>query len=294
MQRSRIAAAIVLAFAMVAGSTEARTETVGAGIGPRSLSIGEALRAASVGSLAITLNPAGLAMSRSYVIEGTYGYRPQDSANLISASVCDSMTTRVAGCFFYDYAGSSVDGGGDRSAHEGGITLAMPLSDRIFLGWTSRYVHYEDTSDTTRSRNGAFLSDAGLIVRATDMFAIGVAGRNLVGGDDADYPLSIGGGIAVTPSPQLTLAADARWNVHQKGGRFGGGGEYFFASSDGQQGYPVRVGYVYDAADGASYITGGLGLVTPKLGIDIGMRGQVDGGHELLMQIGLRLFVPNP
>jgi hypothetical protein len=57
---------------------------------------------------------------------------------------------------------------------------------------------------------------------------------------------------------------------------------------------PLRGGYVYDSLLKASYITGGIGLVTPRIGIDVGARKQVDGpGDEFLVETSLRLFFPN-
>ncbi|MBT8492122.1 MAG: hypothetical protein KJO07_03595, partial [Deltaproteobacteria bacterium] len=61
---------------------------------------------------------------------------------------------------------------------------------------------------------------------------------------------------------------------------------------DKQSGYPIRIGYVYDNPQEASYITGGLGLLNTKVGLDIGVRRQISGGDELLIQAGLRLFGP--
>jgi hypothetical protein len=295
MQPIRTLLACALGLVLLSGTAAARTDTVsGAGVGPRALSLGEALRAAAVGSLAIELNPAGLAMSKTYVLEATYGYRGVDSANIVSVSACDSMTPRVAGCFFYNYVGASPGGGvGDLHMHEAGMTLAMPISDRIFLGWTTRYVDYHQDGASDDDRDNAIMGDGGLIIRLTDMLSVGVSAINLVGSDEAMFPRTVGTGLNLSPLPQLNIAADARWDTVDGSGRYGGGVEYFFTGGDGQQGYPLRIGYVYDDADGASYITGGLGLMSPKVAIDVGARRQVDGGDELLVQIGLRIFVPS-
>ena len=51
---------------------------------------------------------------------------------------------------------------------------------------------------------------------------------------------------------------------------------------------------VYDEIGAAHYVTGGLGYITPRVGIDLGARKQVGGdGDELMVQLGLRMFLPN-
>jgi hypothetical protein len=40
-------------------------------------------------------------------------------------------------------------------------------------------------------------------------------------------------------------------------------------------------------------MTAGLGFVTPRVGIDLGARKQVSHGDELMLQLSLRVFLPN-
>ena len=42
-----------------------------------------------------------------------------------------------------------------------------------------------------------------------------------------------------------------------------------------------------------SYVSGGAGYITPRVGIDAGIRKQIDKGDEVLVELGLRLFIPN-
>src|SRR5437763_1457904 len=76
---------------------------------PRSLALGESLRADATGSLAIALNPSGLPLSHGYQLEGTFGYRPTDHANVETVSIYDSVTSRVAACLYYQHLGSSAN-----------------------------------------------------------------------------------------------------------------------------------------------------------------------------------------
>lgn len=266
--------------------------------GPREVSVGETQRADAQGSLATTLNPAGLALTRQLVFEGSYGYRGEDSASTVAASACDS-TVPVPGCFYYHYFTAKPEVAGtefSRRVHEFGIAAARSLSRRIAFGINTRYFDYE--SDLTGEEDSSgFAADAGLIVRATESIQVAVVGYNLVAADSVQYPMGIGAGLALRPLQQLSIALDGVWNLDapedSSTGRYGAGIEYFFRSGDRQSGYPIRLGGVYDNEAESTYITGGLGLTTMKIGIDVGARKQVDGGDEFIILGGLRLFGPN-
>ena len=111
----------VLSMLFISGPARADVDAMS----PRATGVGESLRAAATGSLATTINPAGLALARSYVLEASYGYRATDHAHIQTASVCDSVTTRVAACLSYVHLSADPSVPGDFSLHEGGLTLAV-------------------------------------------------------------------------------------------------------------------------------------------------------------------------
>jgi hypothetical protein len=55
----------------------------------------------------------------------------------------------------------------------------------------------------------------------------------------------------------------------------------------------MRGGFVYETDQGSAYVTGGLGIVTPRIGVDLAGRFQVVNGSEVMLQLSLRLFLPN-
>src|SRR5688500_5894336 len=114
-------------------------------LSPRAIGVGEALRAAATGSLATTLNPAGIVTSRTYVIEGSYGFRPDDKSHIQSVSICDSVTTRVGACIYYRHLSADPSEMGDRSLHDIGISVAVPLGPNLAFGVTNRYVNYSES-----------------------------------------------------------------------------------------------------------------------------------------------------
>lgn len=291
---------IVSVMVLLPVSARADADSLTDSLGPRALGLGEALRASAVGSSATIMNPAGAALVRgNYVLEGTYGFGPEDDATSAAISVCDS-TTRVPACLYYNYFSAAPPMNGERSLHEIGLTTAFPLGDKLLIGTTSKYIDYEETvteavMPADHSRDGDFLVDGGLIIRASQALNLALVGYNIVGHDKDNFPRAIGTGAAFYATPKLMFAADARWNLDADGspGRYGAGAELFLVSQGGQAGFPLRGGYVYDDATGASYVGGGGGYVTPRVAVDVGIRKQVSEGDELMVQLGLRLFMPN-
>jgi hypothetical protein len=266
--------------------------------GPREIAVGETLRANAQGSMATTLNPAGVALTRQLVFEGSYGYRPDDSASTVAASACDS-TVPIAACFYYHYftAQPEIDGEEySRRVHEFGVAAARAITRRIAFGLNARYFNYKSDLEGEEDSSG-FATDAGLIVQASDSIHVGVVGYNLLAADSSQYPMAIGAGLALRPTPAFSIGADGVWDLDteegEDTGRYGAGLEYFFSSSDRQSGYPVRLGGVYDNQLDSTYVTGGLGFTTTKIGIDVGARKEVDGGDELIILGSLRLFGPS-
>lgn len=284
-------------MAALAPSASAEANSLFEYFGPRVVSVGEVGRADARDSASTTLNPAGLALSRTVVFEGSYGYQPGDSLSLVNINACDS-TVAVAGCFYYRFLDASPElstGTFDRRVHEFGANLARALSEQILIGVNLRYFDY-DSELVDEGDDSGFTVDAGAVVRPTERIQLGVVGYNLIPQDTPQYPTAVGGGITVRPLPTLAIGADGVWDLDddldQGSGRYGVGTEYFFASSDQQSGFPVRAGYVYDNQLGGSFVSGGLGWLNSKFGLDIAVRRQVDGGDELMLQAGLRLFGP--
>jgi hypothetical protein len=287
---------VAVLLSLVAGG--ARGQSVTEALSPRSVGMGESLRAAATGALAPLLNPAGVALTKSYVFEGFYGFRPEDKSHVEAVSLCDSVTTNVAACLSYDHLSASPEyalGTGDRSSHRFALTTAMPISDAIFFGITQKYVIYSAKmmlDPVVEVEKKGYLVDAGLTIKLTDTFNLGIAGYNLIGADDDEYSRALGGGLAWNILPNFMVAFDTRYNFVTDTTRFGGGMEFFWNSSD-DVGVPLRFGYVHDTNGNVSALTGGLGFVSSRVGIDLSLRKAVANGDELMMQASLRLFFPN-
>ena len=278
----------------LAASARADADGLTDPLGPREVALGEAMRAGAVGALATTLNPAGLSLNRELVFEGSFGYRPADSASLVGLSACDS-TNAVPGCFYYRYAGMSPEVAGmelPRRTHVGGMTLSRAVSSRLNIGVGVKYFNFASDDMGVEDASG-FNWDLGLTARLTDIVNVGAVGYNLWGEKSLEFPRAAAGGVLLRPTSSLAFGFDAMWDLDRDGatGRYGGGGEYFVSTRNGKVGYPIRVGGVHDVATG-TFVTGGLGLATLKLAIDVGARKQVRDGDELLVTASLRVFGP--
>jgi hypothetical protein len=291
----RLVAPMILATALF-GSAHADGDSLVDMLGPREIAVGEAMRGGATGSSAIGLNPAGLPLNQELVFEGGYGYRPTDQASLVNVSACDS-TAPVPGCFYYDYAGSSPELSGmsmHRTTHVAGTSLAYPVSPRVMIGTSVKYLHF--STDVMGESNASGINfDLGTTVKVNDQISVGVAGYNLWGTESPQWARAAGGGVLARPIQMLALSFDARWKLvdGDHSARYGGGAELFLRSSNGQQGYPLRIGALHDSGLGTTYISGGLGLAGMKFGIDLAARKAVSGPtDETIFIASMRIYGP--
>jgi hypothetical protein len=290
-----LAVAAAAAVAGLASPALADADSLVDQLGPSEIGTGEARRAAAVGAMSARLNPAGLPLSNELVFDGTFGFRPGDDASLVALAACDS-TNALPGCFYYAYAGAAPDLGGAAGprtrSHTGGATLSKAITPHVSVGLGMKYFDVETAGMDVDS---GFSVDAGATVRLSDLVSVAAVGYNVIGEASAEFPRAVGGGLLIKPTAAVGVSADAVWNLDaaDDAARVGGGVEYFASARRGQVGFPLRLGAVHDAAaDGGTYVTGGLGYATMQLGLDLAARYQVADGDEVMVVAALRLFGP--
>ena len=241
MSRSTVALALTLGTFAAQGTAAHAVEDFTT---PRSLGMGDGLRADATGGLGPLLNPAAMVLRRSYSLEAAYGFRIQDTGSNLLASIVDSVTSRVAAGFYYAYVHGSPHlsiggpGGGyagstpadvTREGHETGLALALPIGDHVSIGVTTKYLHIATiatiptfdpktgmttsqaiTLDSTTSSASAdgFTMDVGLGLRLGESFSLGLVGYNLVPLRSREAPIGIGTGIAYKVATAFTAAFD--------------------------------------------------------------------------------------
>lgn len=296
---------VVLLVCVASGKAQATLDLVGT----RSIGMGGGLRASASGESAVLLNPAGLVLTKAYVLTALYQFRVSDSAHLVNVSVVDSLTTMIAAGVFYSYSHAepsrhiaATSGGLNPfhlaetvQTHEAGLALAYNLSDFLLLGLNIRYVNIEVEQpegtpdgwirDTTHTAS----MDVGAIVRPWQGLHIAVVGHNLIPIEGLEFPMQLGLGLAYQFGTYLLAEFDTVLDFstdETAAASFHGGLEAFIKNA-----VALRGGVAYDMLQEATYVTAGLGFVTRKLGLDFGMRQMVDAGAETLVAFSLRLFM---
>lgn len=319
-------AVVVALLVLVSAPAEAALDLQGT----RSLGMGGALRAAPAGESAMLLNPAGLRLTNAYMIFGLYQFRVSDNASLVNTSIMDSTTSGLAAGVFYSFSHASPSRHVPYKpndplllqetieTHETGLSLAYVLFSRLYVGLTAKYVHYDlkqiympyntlkDTDPPIPTADvvsiDTFTIDVGAIIQLFDGLHIGVVGYNLIPvqynkivnnipiqvNSDA-FPLSMGLGISYMFGQRLLAEFDAVMDFTTEEtitSSFHGGAELYLGDM-----FALRGGVIFDTKADNTYVTGGLGFVYKKIGLDFGMRQMVDGGAETLIAFSIRMFL---
>jgi hypothetical protein len=271
---------------------------------PRGMALGSGVRAAAASTQAQAENPANLVLGGVYHLESFLGYDPTFKRLGWGMAVADSMTSRLA-------AGISArglfgdNGAGENSGWEGRLGLGLPIGDFLSIGVAGRYSNMTisdprakperppvtDAVPDRRFKLKAFTLDAAITLRPVQGLSIAALAYNLIDTDSPLAPMSVGGSVAFS-SGGFTLGGDVLVDLNRHGAfsgpkpLFGGGMEYLLAGMA-----PLRVGYAYDQGRAQHYLTGGVGFVDPRFGIQIGLRQSVSNGSETNLFFALSYFV---
>ncbi len=266
---------------------------------PRALAMGGALNALGTSTNAIYLNPANLPFARVYHFEVLAALSPEARRESFGGAVVDSSTSRLAGGFAGTWNQLDPDGI-HRQWTDLRLALAYPISDRIAVGLTGRYLRVDQgvsagplgaslVSDGTRDGPifNSFTFDAGLTVAPVNELRIGLVGHNLTN-PGAIAPTTLAGGVGYTSGP-FSLEGDLLGDFSTWGRmrpRFMVGGEYFLAGH-----VPLRVGYRYDDGSRTHALSAGVGYVDRRWSVEIGGRRDIIGElPATFIGLGVRYF----
>lgn len=267
---------------------------------PRAVGMGGAQTATGSSTTALYMNPANMPFARVYHFEGLAAISPDARRESFGGGVVDSATSKLAGGF--GGAWSQLDPDGiKRRWTDFRLALAFPLSDRIALGLTGRYLRVSEDAfrgpfgqDHASGGTGAdpifsnLTFDAGLSVVPTDKLYLGLVGHNLTnpGTGLAPTTLAFGGGYQ---ADTFTVEADGLVDFTTWGnprGRVMAGGELFVSDH-----FPLRAGYRYDDGQKAHALSAGLGYVDRSWSVELSGRRDVVADHPMTMFVlGLRYF----
>lgn len=256
---------------------------------PRGLALGSGGRANAASTAALMYNPAALVLGGAYHVEGLGDYMADSGTVALGAAITDSATSRLAG-------GVALRGFlAGRDGYKGidtRLALALPFSDAVSLGVAGRYLNVDqeieqaDGSVVDVEVAKGITIDAAFRFQPAQVLHVALLAFNLVDLDSALTPVTVGGALAVTPIEELAITADVLVDVStfaDPAATLGAGVEFLAAGS-----FPLRGGYSVETERSLHRLGVGVGYVDQEVGVDIGLRHDVDGGDETRVMLGLR------
>lgn len=247
----------------------------------RTLAMGGAFRALAYGTEVIEGNPAGLAARKRYLFEATGAYDPHSDFGFGSLGAMDSATNFLAAGVNYRYV---IDGGRPfRRGHLATVGLAIPLSSRIFLGASGKYLKLNGLDP----RNG-ITADAGLLIKIAESLGVAISAHNLIDMHVLDYRPYFAAGVGYAAGP-LAVAFDMRADFASRNTTrltYQGGAEFFITER-----IPIRAGFERDQLNRTSYWSAGFGLNDTGGGLDFAYRHELGGGQSRLFLATIRVVV---
>jgi hypothetical protein len=258
----------------------------------RGLAMGAGSRASAVSSSALAYNPAAMALAPLYHVESQVQFSPAFGRWAFGGNVVDSMTNKLAaGMSFIGTIGNGETG---YSGMDGRVGLAFPIVDSVAIGISGRYMSYGREGEAPagvdqESPVGQGFTMDGSIALSLDIVRIAAIAQNFIDIGSLLAPFRAGGGVALLVGDYLTISADvlADLTSFENPEALVGGGLEFLAGGL----VPLRAGYRYDSGRGAHSITGGLGYVDQKFGIELGLRQDVGNTDNTEVMLGIRYFV---
>jgi len=272
---------------------------------PRTAAMGGALRAFSNSLEALQNNPANLAATRVYHVGGLAQFWTNAGRQSYGASIVDSVVSRsrMAGGISANWLFQDPDGV-DRQAMDLRLGLALPVSDRLLIGASGRYLDLSQEG-YPRGRNTlppsvvsggldgesivkTITFDAGITIRPAEGLGLSLVGQNLTNPGNGFLPLLLGGGVGYG-SDLFTVEADlvGDFTTYEETKWKGMAG--FEVLAAGQ--YPLRIGYRYDDGQGNHSLSGGFGYAAREFSFDISVRRIFGDEAATAFFFGLRYHV---
>jgi opacity protein-like surface antigen len=253
---------------------------------PRTAAMGGALRSFSNSIDALQTNPANLAATRVYHVAGTAQFWTDANRQSYGASIVDSVVSRshLAGGVSANWLFQDPDGV-DRKGMDVRFGLAFPVSDKLFVGASGRYLDLSEDG-YPRGRNQlppsvassglsgesitkAITFDAGLTLRPVAGLGLSLVGQNLTDPGNGFLPLLFGGGVGYGTNlftAEFDLVGD--FTTYEETTLRAMGGLEFLAAGQ----FPLRVGYRYDEGQHSNALSGGVGYSAKEFSFDLSAR----------------------
>jgi hypothetical protein len=251
---------------------------------PRATAMGGAGAAIATGNEALTVNPAGISQQRRYhaEIDGLYdGHFP---AQALMVSIADTTSASVGTGFLWSRWGSGQpDGRGE--GWYGAFAYSYALAGKYFIGGETKYYRFATPDGLVRQ----FAQDVGILARKGN-FAYGAVVQNLSTSAVPAFPVTASAGIAWGSDTDWHIAFDYKADLSDTNNvkhRGSGGVELLVGDS-----IALRGGATWDATNDVWWVSGGVGLLTDKLGAQIVLRRRVTAGvFDQFLEGGITLYL---
>lgn len=260
----------------------------------RSVGMGLGARANAMSTSALQLNPANLAVIKSYHIETAIGYEPVSNRVYLQSALVDGYSGPIAAGISYRYLfGNGRDG---HTGMEGKLGVGVALGSSFALGLAGRYMSYWKVGggEGNQPRSEGFTMDASFQLMPFKGFYLAGFGQNLIDLGSYLTPRLVGGSASYSFGETLTLAFDGQadlstfkdeqGNIKPKA-MFGGAIEFFTGE------VPLRVGYAADLGRNTHTITSGVGYTNKSLSVELSYRQTVVGSSDAWIMLSFRYFV---
>lgn len=267
----------------------------------RTGALGGATRAIGADISGHFANPANVAASRVYHLGALATIAPEARRQSYGAAMSDSVTNSrgLAGAVSGVYT-IQDSGGLSRKATDARFTLAFPMSEKLFVGVTGKYLKlrqdglgplgqsYASGGRKNEAIVNGFTFDAGLSAHPVDLLWIGLVGTNLTATGDGYRPLGASGGIGLgtrTFNLEGDIAAD--FTTYDKTTlRYMGGAELLAADS-----FALRGGYRFDQGDKSHSASVGFGYVDPAFSFELSLRRTLSPYTSTMIFLGVTYFL---
>lgn len=264
--------------------------------GARPLSLGEAYRSLASGNEATYYNPAGISLfMQRYNMDLGWSFNPDGGLHYFNGSILDTVTSPPLGAVFgftYFLGDQTLPRGDktpDRRELQGyrlDLGISYPFARQLLWGFDVKFLNLD--IDTRESAIYAVTGDMGFIWIMSKYVRAALVGHNLVPIGRDDVPPQSAASVTFGRESNFVGTTDVVVNFISKDEvkvQASAGLEFMAGEILG-----LRAGYTYDQIPDAHFVSGGVGLIAPRVGLDFGYRQNLTYTDDRWFALVLRIF----
>ncbi|MBE9502785.1 MAG: hypothetical protein IME96_01250 [Proteobacteria bacterium] len=243
--------------------------------GPRVLALGGAFTAIADDSGAVRMNPAGIALKKTYTLTLS-SEKTKGGHDTINATIIDSLTSELA-------AGLSYTREENGSTKRDFGILASAHSYKNFLaGLSVKYFSDKSTDEKDYSY------DVGILLAPSKKLSMGLTGKNLEETKFAFVHKTYNAGLAYRPSSAFTASFDFTKDLDVSGDDdiYAAGLEYAI-----KEGAIIRGGFTDHNITDKTYYSVGFALSAPQISLDYGFRWDKDDSDNNIQAFSILVLL---